>query len=110
MDSKSDNQLKLSLSTEELISNGAVYINKFKEIQDNDFTSLRKLQLEFMTKFFEKYNNDFYDGFVIFHRTITGYYPVKVAEEFIDYLKTYEYSEAVKKTSVLIKELMSKES
>lgn len=103
MNNRIDNQLKLSLSIEELISNGEVYINKFKEIEKEDFTSLRKLQLEFMTKFFEKYNKDFYDGFVIFHRTITGYYPVKIAEDFINFLREDKYSEAVKKTIALIK-------
>lgn len=98
-----NNQLKPNLNVDDLINNGAFYINKFKEIKENDFTSLRKLQLEFMTKFFEKYNKDFYDGFVIFHRTITGYYPVKIAEDFINFLREDKYSEAVKKTIALIK-------
>lgn len=98
-----NNQLKASLNVDDLINNGTFYINKFKKIKEDDFASLRKLQLEFMTKFFEKYNKDFYDGFVIFHRTITGYYPVKIAEDFIDFLREDKYSEAVKKTTALIK-------
>lgn len=100
-----NNTLKTSLNTEELISDATVYIDKYryiKNLKENDFSAIQELEEEFMKKFEKKHLTVFPDAFRIFHRTIIGYYPVSVAEDFISLLKSNEYSVAIDRIKSII--------
>lgn len=90
-------------SKEDLIKEAELLLKEFKLIDKEDFSKYKNIEEKAMGEFQDKFRYHFPDAFIIFFRAFCQYYPIEIAEEFLELLKVNDYRESVQRILPKIK-------